>query len=308
MDSTLNTPFSEFLASPDQADGVGNLAARWADATVVLRLQGAAVAAGRREFGTHLRRSFLGGLGRCASPQASRNEVCPWDPPCALDVFGREQLRDARFRGDKGDGLPKPYIVGFAKDDGDALVWLRMFGVALDWLPAAEAALILGLREILPWRRVGLSEAPLIVDRSTQHVAGLSLPPAEDALRLVFMGQVDASGVNVLETPASLVSRLIRRVDGLARWQQLKLGPEIGQSLSAHCATLDYDVSGLRSSHYKSPNAKKEKRTKSTLVGQMVIRGDLDPVIGILMLGERTGVGRGTVEGLGQYRLDFGEE
>jgi len=114
-------------------------------------------------IGAHLRRSFLGAMGAAASAAAQRGEPCSWDPPCAFDVFCREQLR-----GPRGDGLPKPYVLQVHPDGGDLIVGLRVIGMANDWYMAAAEAMVAGINTILPWSRL----YPGMRSRPHDHLAG----------------------------------------------------------------------------------------------------------------------------------------
>jgi hypothetical protein len=172
MDALGLTGLPRELSQPRRVAGADLLSQGWADLDIGLRLGGI----GQRradDLGSHLRRSFLGALGPAASPAARAGRPCIWDPPCALDVFCREQLRHA------GDGLPKPFVLALRPQGEDLLVTLRVFGMAIDWGMAAAEGLAAGIAGILPWARVmpGMSGPPPILDRT---IATSSLPPPPD--------------------------------------------------------------------------------------------------------------------------------
>ncbi len=299
MEADDKTGLAGVLARPDRVDASG-LGQAWYDQSFVFRLHGAGRAPA--DIGGHLRRSFLGALGRGASPAARANAPCPWDPPCALDVFGREQLR-----GPRGDGLPKPYVIRAWPRGADLTVELRVFGMANDWAMAAAEALVVGLREILPWRRLlpAGSGAPEVITRET-HVTHLSLPPVPGSVRLVFLSPVDGTGRDVLAEPHRLISRMIRRVDAVSRWNGVALDDETGRTLARHAAGLHYDTSALRPGRYASPNRHRQARHDPTFSGQLTIHGDLAPLWSILHVATRCHIGRHAVEGLGAFQIADG--
>ena len=291
------TPFSRFLARADEFSAE-DLSRHWVDQTVHFVLTSdrpidpVAV-------GPHLRRSFLGALGPGGSDLARRSEPCDWDPPCALDIFCREQLR-----GPRGDGMPKPYLV-YATSCGKILqVSLRVFGVANDWFPTATEAMGAGLRDILPWqKRLGVPQ-PTLISRQIDMFQSFEVPADTSTLVLEFESPADISGKSESQNLGrSLIGRLLRRVDALARWQGAKFSDSELRRLTASLDKLDYDLVGLRSGRVSSPNIQKQDRTRSVLTGRLTLRGELSAIRPVLQIGERCSVGRGAVEGLGRFRI-----
>ncbi|OLS50197.1 hypothetical protein BV379_19190 [Rhodovulum sulfidophilum] len=286
------------LAVPERHGDTAALAAAWADQTVALRLAGAGHAP--PEIGAHLRRSFLGAMGRAASPAAEAGRPCDWDPPCALDVFRREQLR-----GPKGDGLPKPYVLAAWSDGPDLAVTLRIFGMAIDWAMAAAEALVAGIGTILPWGRVlpGAGGTPVIAGREIGLYRIVADPPP-NAARLVFLSPMDATGTDAMAQPWTILSRALRRADALSRWNGMALDDEVAAAIAAGLRDLEYDVTGLRPGRYASPNRHGQARQDPTLAGQLIVRGDLSDIWPVLRIAERAHIGRHAVEGLGRIRLE----
>lgn len=289
------SPLLQFLAHPSACPDADALAGAWTDMDVVLHLRGA----GRAPvgIGAHLRRSFLGALGPGASPEARDTLPCPWDPPCALDVFCREQMR-----GPAGDGLPKPYVLRSEPDGADLRVTLRLFGIAGDWSFAAAEALTMGLRDILPWGRLSLSR-PEIANRSV--TTGQIVPePAPRAVRLHLVSPMDISGRDPAREPWTILSRMIRRVDGVARWSGVGLDSDTSRAVSLMCRELQYGIGGLRLGRHHSANRHAQKRTDPVLTGALDVAGDLAPLWPLLQAAERCHIGRHAVEGLGWIRLE----
>lgn len=298
MDIQADTDFSRFLLQADPVRDAAALAGLWHDQTVIYRLENGRKLQ-RPDLGAHLRRSFLGALAAGASPGARNNLPCPWDPPCGLDIFLREQLR-----GSRGDGLPKPYVIFSETCGNDLLVSLRVFGMANDWFMLAAEAMLAGMRDLLPWQRIYGCDLPVIGDRQFQQVSGLELPSVGDIVRLKFISAVDAGGGKAgRRIEPSLLSRLLRRIDGLARWQGVGFTPDYGREMAAMIADLDYSQSALRPGTHISPSRHRKTRPHKTMQGMLVVIGDLTALLPVLAIGERCHMGRAAVEGMGRYRM-----
>lgn len=294
------TGLSATLAAPQPVD-LATLAEAWYDQDITLTLVGP----GRRappDLAGHLRRSFLGAMGPAASGAARAGLPCTWDPPCALDVFCREQLRLA------GDGLPKPYVLALEPLGEDLLVTLRVFGMANDWAMAAAEALAAGVSGILPWARVvpGLSTAPVVADRRISP--GPPLPPVpEGPVVLRLMSPLDISGGNprgeAADPAARLVARMVRRVDAMARWQGMSLTEAATRDLTAAAHGLRTAASGLQDGRHASPNRKGQVRNDPVMTGWLRIARIPAPLWPILHLATRTHIGRHATEGLGAFRI-----
>ncbi len=298
MEQTGQTGLARVLSQPDVVAGAAGLALSWADQTLTLRLRGAGRAPA--DIGGHLRRSFLGALGPGASPEAQAGRPCCWEPPCALDVFRREQLR-----GPRGDGLPKPYVIAAWPEGRDLIVTLRVIGMAIDWAMAAFEAMVVGIGSILPWSKLlpELNGPPEIASRQIDfHRIALTDPPA--ALRLSFLSLMDASGTDAQAEPHTVLARALRRADALSRWNGMALDPDVATGISAGLRQLDYDTSALRPGRYSSPNRHRQTRQDPALGGGLLVRGDLTDIWPALLIAERAHIGRKAVEGLGRVRLE----
>jgi len=299
MTTPPETAFATVLARCRQTRNYEDLAQAFFAQSVTFRLEnaGASAPAG---VGAHIRRSFLGALGPGASDAARAGKPCSWDPPSALDIFCREQLR-----GPRGDGLPKPYVVECRPDQQDLLVTLRVFGMANDWFMTAAEAMATGMRDILPWGRLfpGRTQPPRILSRKVDVGVLRPMPADARAVRLVFTAPTDTGGSDPKDRPHRLLTRLQRRVDGVSRWNGVGLADEAGRALAAQLRGFDFDTSGLVLSHYSSPNASRQTRRKATLTGVLVITGNIRLIWPLLAMGEACHLGRGAVEGLGAYTL-----
>lgn len=300
MDIQPETRFASHLLQAKTAQTLHCIASGWFEQTVTYRLQNAA-AANITGLGGHLRRSFLGSLARGASSAAMNNQPCSWDPPCGLDIFLREQ-----FRGARGDGLPKPYVIFSDIDGADLLVSLRVFGLANDWFNLAAEAMLDGMRQILPWQRLTGSAMAPVTDRGVVQLAGLHIPDPAEFMALEFTAPVDVAGKGG-PVESSLLSRLLRRIDGLARWQGLALSADYAKLVSGQIKALDYNGSRWQRCSYVSPNRKGQKRRHKTVTGMLVVSGDLHDLLPLLVIGERCHIGRAAVEGLGRFCLLSGD-
>lgn len=182
----------------------------------------------------------------------------------------------------------------------DLLVSLRVFGMANDWFAAAAEAMAIGLRDILPWQRRFGRDVPMISDRKFHVQSGLPLPQCQDRISLKFITPVDVSGQGRPDAH-SILSRLLRRVDGLARWQGLALDPDYGRALAGQFRQLDLGPSRLTSGQYHRPNRMGQARRYETLTGVLTATGPLAPLLPIFATGARCHIGRAANEGLGRY-------
>jgi hypothetical protein len=299
MDVAAMTGLALVLSCPGVVGDGFALAEGWADQDIVLRLGGIGHLA-PPDLGAHLRRSFLGALGPGGSGPARAGRPCPWDPPCALDVFCREQLRTG------GDGLPKPYVLALQAEGRDLLVTLRIFGMANDWAMTAAEALVAGVTGILPWGRVipGLAERPPVTGR--QILPGSLMPqPAPGPLRIRFASPADMSGDNPggpADPAARLLSRMIRRVDAMARWQGLALSPIARRDLTLAAHGLRGTAS-LTPGRHVSPNRKGQRRDDPVATGWIDLPHLPEPLWPILAISARCHVGRHATEGLGALQI-----
>ncbi|VAW19610.1 hypothetical protein MNBD_ALPHA12-1626, partial [hydrothermal vent metagenome] len=149
----------------------------------------------------------------------------------------------------------------------------------------------------------GRKAAPVIAARDVL-VKALPLPPEPGRdVSITFLSPTDTTGGNPLAEPHKLLTRLLRRVDGISRWNGMALTNEAGRALAAHIRTLGFDTGGLRPGAYSSSNAHRQKRVKTTITGALVLSGNIAPIWPLLAMGERCHLGRGAVEGLGAFSL-----
>ncbi len=297
MNDVIRVGLSAALAEVEWVHEANGLATAWVDQTLCLCLEGAGRAGS--DIGGHLRRSFLGALGRGASPAAQAGRPCTWDPPCALDVFRREQLR-----GPRGDGLPKPFVIAFWPHGPDLIVELRVFGMAIDWSMAAFEAMAAGIGGILPWSKImrGSDGPPRIVTR-TISMDNTIATPAPSTVRVDILSPIDASGTDPISAPHTILARALRRADALSRWNGVALDPAEAAAIAHGLRALDYDLTNLETGFYASPNRHRQMRQDPTITGSFIVTGDLSAIWPVLCIAERAHIGRHAVEGLGRVRM-----
>jgi hypothetical protein len=242
-----------------------------------------------------------------ASAQALAEQPCPWSPPCALDVLFREQMRQGKH------GLPKPFVVSLDSNGADLLVCLTLFGFAIDWAAVAAHALATALTHHIDWQAV--AEGRFVPQAA---IAGLDISPAPppsvgdghadgrapDSACLHFITPFDTTGDDPFDRPATVIGRLARRVDLMARWMGVEVLAD-WPALAALWHELDYDVRQL---YRPRPLNRLSGRGKQAFDqplahGALLITGPLAPLWPILLLGQSTHLGRGATNGLGRYRL-----
>ena len=297
METTPQTAFARWLAVPEPC-GLSDLAQSWRDIEVSVTL--APVAFASDGFGANLRRSFLGALAPGASPEAQAGKPCPWEPPCALDVFLREQLRNG------GDGLPKPYVIFWQQQGPVMAVSLRIFGAACDWGQAAAEALVAGLSGILPWEKALRGQATPPQFRA-RHLVADPLPQVpEGPLTLRLTSPMDDEGAKPgdrRDPAARVLSRAIRRVDAMARWQGFALAPEALHQLTESAFGIHARALRLRQSQRESPNRHGQKRQSQVVSGEIDLPALPYDLRLMLALAGRCHLGRHTNEGLGRFEL-----
>lgn len=295
MDSAPRPSLAQWLATPDRVGGISALAQGWRDLDITLTL--APTGPADSAFGAHLRRSFLAALAPGASDAARNGKPCPWTPPCALDVFLREQLRAG------GDGLPKPYVLFWDQQGQVMQVTLRIYGTACDWGAAAAEALTAALRD-LPWSKALHCVPPRLIHRDVAPAPWVDIPEGPLTLRLISpMDDEGGKPGDTRDIAARMLSRALRRVDALARWQGLALADDTLRALTAEIHSIRAQEIHLTLGQRMSPNAKGQKRASRVLTGRLNLPPLPPDLRLVLALASRCHIGRHTNEGLGRVEV-----
>lgn len=279
---------------------VEQLAGGWFDQTIWVRLGGVAGLARDFNLLNHFRRSLGEALGAGASPEASATHPpspCPWEPPCPLDVLFREQMRV------EGVGLPKPFVTLADTDGADLIAGLRVFGFATDWMPTVEHAFVDALCHRLPWTKRLRIAPPPVLDRWIETCEGLDAVPTPIAVTLDWTTPLDAENLDASAKTGSVLTRLHRRLQGLARWHDAAL-PQLHADAVEHWE-MAADASAMDAPKMQAARSGLQRKTffADSMRGALRLCGNLAPFWPMLQMGERCCVGRGAVRGMGRFVL-----
>ena len=209
---TVPPPLARRLARPSLRLSLDGLCRAWFVQTIEARLPVLGALAGKAE---DLLPKVRGAWGRRllegASPEAVAEQPCPWEPPCARDVFFREQIRAGR------EAIPKPYAFEADRDGPDLIVRLKVFGFASAWTPAVADRLAEALNSHVDWRALsGMTNlrAPRVTDLAVRTLQGLSPEPAPRTVTLRAVTPFEDEAGRLADEPWSVVARAARRLWG----------------------------------------------------------------------------------------------
>jgi len=284
-------------------DGAG-LARAWFHQDVEVMVGGAGPVVDHPALLTRIRGAWGRRLMASASPESVSGRACPWSPPCALDVFFREQVR-----GPLG-ASPKPYVLHADRYGDDLLVRLRVIGFATEWIIGASEALMAVLSNLqaerVDWHDFGcLPKNRKIAGLGRRIVTGgiEAVVPAPSSCRLEFHTPVDDESGNGIERPQGVLYRLTRRAAAFAAWHDLDLRCD-WTTIDRSSRALDLDWRATRPASSERKSRHGERYTRPGLLGDLLMEGDLAETWPFLSIGELCGCGRGATSGMGRYRLD----
>jgi|SRR5579862_111121 len=288
------------LVAPSRRLSLDELAREWFAARISVRIGGYGALA--RDL--DLLRRVRGGVGRVlmrgASAEALAGRPCPWRPPCALDILFREQGRDGPH------GIPKPYVLAAEPHGRDLILSLTLFGFAADWAAAAAHALAETVHRGIDWRgqRPGLFlPRPTITALTVSGVEGIDVPPPRALADLVFVTPVNREGDDPLERPATLVARLARRVEGLARWHDATIAAD-WTMLARAWGAMAYDIGLLQRGAVRRRSGRAGRGfAAGVVVGTLRLDDIPGEVWPLLAIGATTHIGKGASEGFGRYLI-----
>ncbi|MEL6967532.1 MAG: CRISPR system precrRNA processing endoribonuclease RAMP protein Cas6 [Pseudomonadota bacterium] len=305
----ISSRLVERLANPVHVAPVVDAAAQWFFQDIVVRVKRPAAHAETLVLLNRIRGALGTALMRSASPAAKNGQPCPYDPPCTLDVFYRTQLETA-----PGFNLPRPFVLQCDLARRRIDVRLRVFGFATDWTMALRDALVASLAHdvVFLGRDEGVdvrgTKAGFEVEGShIETVHGLTLADPPPRICLTIKTALDNAGTSLVDTPASFIARLNRRIEGLARWQDMALQADWG-ALRQAAEALTFDTDGLEQDTVHRGSRRQETAFENPSVfGDLVFTGPAVAVGAVwpfVVLGEITHAGRGATAGLGRYSLD----
>jgi CRISPR-associated endoribonuclease Cas6 len=198
------------MSAPVMVD-LEKFAACWLETNLVWRLKGGAERAKDPSFAGRLRGAFGAKLLADASRRASRRDVDTSDSSCAFDILFRNHGRM-----EPGFNLPSPWVIEADACGGDLVIGLRLFGFACDHADAAGDAMTTALQT----KSVGSN---VVLDHERTLRRGLPDGIPDGPLGLRFCTPVLLSSTDVTAYPRSLLTTLVARIGGLARWHDLTL-------------------------------------------------------------------------------------
>lgn len=289
------------LLTPAARVPLDQFATHWVTAMVKATVPGHGAVSGDVKLLNRIRGAFGRRLMAGASVEAIAGQPCPWQPPCALDVLFREQ---ARLEG--RHGIPKPWVLALDRHGLDLIVRLTLFGFSIDWAGVAGHALAEALRDHVDFKEGAPSlflPKPEVGHLAITEISAPT-PRPQPAVVLDFLTPLDAAGDDPLDRPASIIGRLARRLDLMARWMDVEIDAD-WRGLAELWNSLDYDVASLARASLDSRSGRDRQRRfqRDLIVGALAVYGDLAPLWPILALGQLTHAGRGATAGLGRYVL-----
>jgi len=294
----MPSPLEQRVRSPHRQLTLSELAGQWFHALVAVRAIGAASLAHEPRAPGWVRGAWGEQLKHAASAEAVAGQPCPWQPPCALDVFFRCQGHVT-----PGLEIAKPYTVGLAADGGDLIVELRVFGFATDWLETAADALVRSLRQGI--RALDGRQGLTVTSRQTQVFDGLELPPAAPALALEFQTPLllrrDDPSAPLMP---SLIASLGNRISSLARWQDAGITADWPAIKVAAHALASHEQFEPYAGHDRSSGRQQGRRIPvEGQRGTLRLAGDLEPLLPLLAIGQTCHAGSHAALGQGRYRI-----
>jgi hypothetical protein len=209
-------PVRTWLMSARVTVDLEEFAACWLETNLVWRLKGGAERAKDPTFAGRLRGAFGAKLLADASPKIPSRDVHAVDSSCAFDILFRNHGCM-----EPGFNLPSPWVIETDACGGDLVVGLRLFGFACDHANAAAA-----MTAALQTKSVGLK---VVLDHERTMYRGLPDSVPDGPLGLCFCTPVLLTSTDVTAQPRSLLTTLLARIGGLARWHDLTLALDRGR-------------------------------------------------------------------------------
>ena len=303
---TIKNEWKQFLVHPPEKAGVHDIFSCWQQRDILIEIPIEAIPfqLERSEFHA-LPGRIRGALGQKlmegASAQALSGGECPWNPPCALDVFFRCQ-----FKMTGGLELPRPFNISVVCEDNSYFVKLSLFGEAVQYVEVMAECLTASLKRGVFFENRGITPLTvanrLIIDAPLYYVDDLPFSAAMN-----FLSPFCQRNNNELEIkPDSLLVGLLGRIKGIALWHGIEFDI-IWKNAKAKFRDVQWDTSHLLHVKWQRYSSRQIGRTipMEGMIGPLLMRGDLRSIIPILLIGERIGVGAHTAHGMGQYFIEF---
>lgn len=291
------------LLQPREAAGFLGLVEAWQDEQISITLVGMAGFSNSPTLLNKVRGALGEVLLQSASAATRQRRPCTWSPTCAAEVFfgQKPRLSIGKFE----SHIPKPFVLSAQTQGANLLIGMKVFGFARWWVGEVAAALVVALRDYVRWKNLAkdnnifVPASPDILRWKIVSGKPVVLKQVPDEIRVEFMTPLDAERGSPESRPQLLFERLARRQIMLARWQGIKLETDL-DVLETDWLSCAYE---LEFSTAKAVQGGHKFKNKVATDVTFTVRGNLKRLMPLLVLGERTSVGRGASIGLGAYRL-----
>ena len=294
----------EMLRAPSHQWHLQGLCRQLEARAIAVRLAGLAAAATEPALIGRLRGALGDVLMATASPQAIAGEPCPWSPPSTYEALFRKQGRMT-----PGTDFPSPWVLSAqATRGGDLDVVLTLFGIAIEWAPAAADALVEVVSRRIEWRALvhGFVPAPVVTRRRLAAVA-VGTGPAPAALTLDFLTPLAITAGDAGENPVPAFTSLGWRLEGLARWHRATLADVDWGTLADDLRTAQWTWSEAEPARWRRGSRRQDQWiAMNGTLGRLHVSADpqiMEHIAPLIRLGELVHVGADIAFGCGRYRL-----
>lgn len=307
--SDLVTEWGEIgarLRAPREVLDLEAFAAGLRCATLTWRMAGWSKLVGDHGLPGRLRGTFGNVLAEAASSEALDGHPCRWHPPCTFEALFRKQGRLTA-----GTDFPSPWLIGCDARRGDLDVSLVLFGMAMEWLPAAAEAFSTSLRRVdrLSPKGPFVSEARILERRLSVGEQAMEVPPPGRAMILDTLSPFVSSGDGAASDPVALFTTLGRRLEGMARWQEATLDVDF-RAVADDLRAADWRWSACEEVRWWRGSRRQGGRAvpMAGVVGRLAVAADADRLqrlVPLFRLAEIVRVGADIAFGCGRFRLSF---
>lgn len=292
----------ERLRQPERQVSIRELAGFWFHQSIEVRLSNIGFLAPDWSILAAIRGAWGQRLMRAASQESLDGKPCPWSPPCAFDIFFREQGRQGR------QAIAKPYAVQLDRDGADLIVRLLVFGLACEWVHVAAHALVEALSDHIDWTRghrvpPNLAVKPLHVEILTTD--GLSVAEGAGRAAITFLTPFDDETGGFRDDPSALLSRLARRVSALAPWQDAEV-IENWPDRSEEWRAVEYEQAEIETIRVKRNSRQAGRFDRDAISGALGLSfSEGSDIPALLAFAQVTGAGRGVTAGQGRLSVSY---
>ena len=216
-------------------------------------------------------------LHSTASLTVRSDQDCTWEPPCSYQVLWRN---NGEVR--PGYPLPSPLVLETNAIGRDLWVTARLFGRGGDYLGEVSDALIRGIRGGLS----GVADPPLeVADRHWAETVGIPIVRQKRLAILKFITPVlsrnSATGDHA--APRALLRSLVHRVDGIARWNGMRLASDEAKRLLGLVVAVEGVWKDAEPDDWTRHSKPQDKSfDMQGLMGQLCLGGDLAPLSALI--------------------------